>query len=104
MYPNNVMISVPQGDWYPPKLSNSNLLTRAVAVKTCFLSYDVSVVFHRKQMITKERRSLLMKKFIALGVALVVVLFSFLPTATVAKENYGVSVCEDLEPNPNPHD
>lgn len=44
-----------------------------------------------------------MKKFVALGVALVVMLFSFLPAATVAEGNYGVSVCEDIDPKPNPH-
>ena len=44
-----------------------------------------------------------MKKFIALGVALAVMLFSFLPAATVAEVNSGVSVCEDLEPHPDPH-
>lgn len=44
-----------------------------------------------------------MKKFIALGVALVVMLFSFLPATTVAEVNNGVSVCEDIKPNANPH-
>ena len=44
-----------------------------------------------------------MKKFIALGVALTVLLFSFLPTATVADVKNGVSVCEDLEANPDPY-
>lgn len=44
-----------------------------------------------------------MKKFVALGVALVVMLFSFLPAATVAEVIYGVSVCEDIRPNPDPH-
>ena len=43
-----------------------------------------------------------MKKFIALGVALVVLLFSFIPSATVADVNQGISVCEDLKPKPNP--
>lgn len=45
-----------------------------------------------------------MKKFIALGVALVVLLFSFIPAANVADANVGVQVCEDISPDPNPYD
>ena len=41
-----------------------------------------------------------MKKFVALGVALLVLLFSFIPTAEVA-ENEGICVCEDLKPYGN---
>ena len=44
-----------------------------------------------------------MKKFIALGVALAVLLFSFVPAVDVATEMNGVSVCSDIEPNPHPH-
>ena len=44
-----------------------------------------------------------MKKFIALGVALTVLLFSFLPTATAADVKNGVSVCSDIKPNTQPH-
>ena len=62
----------------------------------------MAVVF-KNQSKTKERRSLLMKKFIALGVALTVLLFSFLPTATAADVKNGVSVCEDLKPKPDPY-
>ena len=39
-----------------------------------------------------------MKKFIALGVALLVLLFSFVPAANVADVD-GVQVCEDIEPD-----
>ena len=45
-----------------------------------------------------------MKKFIALGVALVTLLFSFIPTEDVADVNQGLSVCEDLKPNRYPYD
>ena len=48
----------------------------------------------------KERRTLQMKKIVALGVALLVLLFSFIPTAEVA-ENKGICVCEDLKPSGN---
>ena len=44
-----------------------------------------------------------MKKFIALGVALAVLLFSFMPAVGTATEMSGVSVCEDIKPNANPH-
>lgn len=45
-----------------------------------------------------------MKKFIALGAALVVLLFSFVANAEVAVvENDGVQVCEDLKPDPVPY-
>ena len=39
-----------------------------------------------------------MKKFVAMGVALLVLLFSFIPTAEVADTNVRVQVCEDLMP------
>lgn len=45
-----------------------------------------------------------MKKFIALGAALAVLLFNFIPTVSVAEVNQGVMVCEDIRPNPNPND
>ncbi len=44
-----------------------------------------------------------MKKFIALGAALAVLLFNFIPTVSVAEVNQGVMVCSDLEPKPDPH-
>lgn len=40
-----------------------------------------------------------MKKFVAVGVALFVLLFSFLPEIEVADGNTGIQVCEDLEPD-----
>lgn len=43
-----------------------------------------------------------MKKFIALGIALMVLLFSFVP-ATNVTENEGIQVCEDIEPDPIPY-
>lgn len=43
-----------------------------------------------------------MKKFIALGVALLVLLLNFVPTTNVA-ENEGIQVCEDIEPDPIPY-
>ena len=45
-----------------------------------------------------------MKRFVALGIALAVLLFHFIPAVTTADTNVGVSVCEDLEPNPDPYD
>ena len=46
-----------------------------------------------------------MKKFIALGVALMVLLFGFAASAEVATvENSGVQVCSDLKPDPYPYD
>ena len=45
-----------------------------------------------------------MKKFIALGVALVTLLLSFVPAVSVAEVQNGVSVCENIRPNPNPYD
>lgn len=44
-----------------------------------------------------------MKKFIALGVALVTLLFSFIPVANTGDVNVGVQVCSDICPDPNPH-
>lgn len=45
-----------------------------------------------------------MKKFIALGVALVTLLFSFIPAANAGDVNVGVQVCSDISPDPDPHD
>ena len=46
-----------------------------------------------------------MKRFIALGAALFVLLFSFAANVTVElAENDGIQVCEDIKPNKNPHD
>lgn len=45
-----------------------------------------------------------MKKFIALGAALMVLLFSFVANAeVVVAENEGIQVCEDLKPDPVPY-
>jgi len=45
-----------------------------------------------------------MKKFIALGAALMVLLFSFSANVAVAQvENDGIQVCEDLKPSGNTH-
>lgn len=46
-----------------------------------------------------------MKKFIALGAALMMLLAGFAASADVTVvENGGVQVCEDLEPDPFPYD
>ena len=45
-----------------------------------------------------------MKKFIALGVTLVVMLFHFVPVADTADVDAGVVVCDDLMPNRNTRD
>ena len=46
-----------------------------------------------------------MKKFIALGAALIVLLFGFVASAEYAEvDNGGVMVCEDLKPDPYPYD
>lgn len=44
-----------------------------------------------------------MKKFIVLGMAFAVLMLSFIPAVNAAEPNFGVSVCEDLKPSPNPH-
>lgn len=44
-----------------------------------------------------------MKKFIAIGAALLVLLFSFMPSFSTANANEGIQVCEDLEPKPYPY-
>ena len=43
-----------------------------------------------------------MKKFVALGVALLVLLFSFIPAVNTAAAQVGVQVCEDLWPDSHP--
>lgn len=45
-----------------------------------------------------------MKKFIALGAALMVLLFGFAANATVAVAENGINVCDDLEPQIDPYD
>ena len=45
-----------------------------------------------------------MKKFIALGIALMVLLFSFIPSAEAAGPNAGVQVCSDIKPPKEPYD
>lgn len=45
-----------------------------------------------------------MKKFIALGVALVTLLLSFVPAVSVAEVQNGVCVCSDIEPHQEPYD
>ena len=45
-----------------------------------------------------------MKKFIALGIALMVLLFSFIPSVEVVDANEGIQVCEDVKPKPYPYD
>jgi len=46
-----------------------------------------------------------MKRFIALGAALFVLLFSFAANVTVElAENDGIQVCEDIMPPGNPFD
>jgi len=46
-----------------------------------------------------------MKRFIALGAALFVLLFSFAANVTVEQaENNEIQVCSDLKPDPNPYD
>lgn len=45
-----------------------------------------------------------MKKFIALGVALVMLFFGFTAATEVGVEENGVSVCSDLKPPRYPYD
>ncbi|MBQ8040991.1 MAG: hypothetical protein IJ274_14195 [Lachnospiraceae bacterium] len=45
-----------------------------------------------------------MKKFIAIGAALLVLLFNFMPSFSTANANEGIQVCEDLEPMPYVYD
>lgn len=45
-----------------------------------------------------------MKKFIALGIALMVLLFSFMPSVEVADVNEGIQVCSDVKPQRYPYD
>lgn len=45
-----------------------------------------------------------MKKFIALGAALMVLLFSFAANANVTMaKNEGIQVCSDIKPQPEPY-
>jgi len=46
----------------------------------------------------------MMKKFIALGVALVALFLSFAPAMVSAEVEESVKVCSDLEPDPNMYD
>ena len=62
----------------------------------------VDIVIQKLQK-TKEGKT--MKRFIALGAALFVLLFSFAANVTVERaENDGIQVCSDLKPDPNPYD
>lgn len=45
-----------------------------------------------------------MKKFIALGIALMVLLFSFIPCAEATDSNAGIQVCSDIKPPKDPYD
>lgn len=45
-----------------------------------------------------------MKKFIAFGVALAVLLFSFVPAMGNADVKEEIKVCSDLDPDPNMYD
>ncbi|MBP3569128.1 MAG: hypothetical protein J6K04_08185 [Lachnospiraceae bacterium] len=45
-----------------------------------------------------------MKKFIALGAALVALLLSFVPAAEVADVQDGICVCSDAKPHLEPYD
>lgn len=44
-----------------------------------------------------------MKKFIALGAALMVLLFGFAANATVAVAENDITVCSDIKPQPEPY-
>ncbi len=45
-----------------------------------------------------------MKKFVALGAALLVLLFSCMPAVEAVNENAGIQVCDDLGPDLNTYD
>ena len=45
-----------------------------------------------------------MKKFIAIGAALLVLLFSFIPSFRTANANEGIQVCCDIRPQRYPYD
>jgi len=57
------------------------------------------VVIHKYE----RKKGFVMKKFIAIGAALLVLLFSFMPSFSTANANEGIQVCEDLEPKPYPY-
>lgn len=44
-----------------------------------------------------------MKKFIAIGAALLVLLFNFMPSFSTANANEGIQVCSDLRPQRYPY-
>lgn len=52
----------------------------------------------------KRKKVFVMKKFIALGIALMVLLFSFIPSAEVADANTGIQMCSDIKPPKEPYD
>lgn len=85
-------------------------MTTLVDVKFFFLLYDVGVETHETQKHTKthkkklRKKEFIMKKFVALGAALLVLLFSCLPTVEAVNENAGIQVCDDLEPDLDMYD
>lgn len=75
-------------------------MTSSADVNFHILPYDVFVKNSQKT----RKKVVVMKKFVALGVALFVLLFSFLPAVDVAEGNAGIQVCDDLEPDLDMYD
>jgi len=57
------------------------------------------VVIHKYE----RKKGFVMKKFIAIGAALLVLLFSFMPSFSTANANEGIQVCCDIEPQAYPY-
>lgn len=99
------MISAPQEEKYPQKLSNRLFLTDLTAVKKILPPYDSFVAIHR---LPKRKKDFVMKKLIALGIALAMLLFTGVSAKNevnlnTLSANDGIQVCEDIRPDSHLH-
>ena len=82
------------GELYPPMLSKRHFLTSLADVKKDLLSYDF---YGYTSTLLQKKEGLIMKKFIALGAALIVLLFGVAASAEVTvAENSGVRMRSDI--------
>ena len=83
-------------------LSNRHILTSLADVKKTFspkifLWIGISIIYKRK-------KDFVMKKLIALSIAVVMLLLGFATAVEVNVMEEGISVCDDIEPQPEPYD
>ena len=62
-----------------------------------FLWIGISIIYKRK-------KDFVMKKLIALSIAVVMLLLGFATAVEVNVEGKGITVCEDIKPKPDPND